>query len=62
MADWSLTRRPGECMCCICFEWTPVDELYVDDAGDVWDVCRRAECVEQVRPLSDAEAGRGHAT
>lgn len=27
-------------MCCLCFEFIPVDELYVDGDGTRWDMCR----------------------
>lgn len=30
----------GELICQICIEWTKVEDLYVDDKGDRWDVCR----------------------
>jgi hypothetical protein len=26
-------------LCCVCFEFTRVQDLYVDDAGEKWDVC-----------------------
>lgn len=30
----------GEMICQICIEWTKVEDLYVDNKGDRWDVCR----------------------
>lgn len=43
--EQKLTHR----MCCICFEYIPVDELYVDDDGQKWDVCQKCELHEQLR-------------
>lgn len=35
-------------MCCICFEYTKVDELWVDDEGQTWDMCKGCGLAEQV--------------
>jgi hypothetical protein len=33
-------------MCCICFEMTSVEDLWVDPMGVKWDICS-AECAMQ---------------
>lgn len=33
-------------ICEICIEWVGFDDLYRDDNGDAWDVCR--ECGEKI--------------
>ena len=30
---------PGHKMCCVCFNFIPYDELYVDNDGQKWDNC-----------------------
>ena len=30
---------PGHKMCCVCFNFIPYDELYIDDKGQKWDNC-----------------------
>jgi len=36
-----LTRlTDGSVMCCICFEYTPPDQLWRDTRGQAWDVCQ----------------------
>lgn len=34
-------------MCCLCFDFVPVDELFVDNAGDRWDMCRTCGQLEK---------------
>lgn len=42
-----LTRlTDGRVMCTICFEFTPRDQLWVDENGQVWDMCRPCGDVE----------------
>lgn len=36
-------------LCCCCFEYIPVTELWVDEDGTKWDVCQ--DCKDKVRPL-----------
>lgn len=31
---------PGHKMCCLCFEYIPYEELYVDSTGQKWDMCQ----------------------
>lgn len=31
---------PGHKMCCICFEYIPYDDLWVDQDGQKWDMCK----------------------
>jgi len=36
-----LTRlTDGRVMCCECFEYTPRDQLWTDDDGETWDLCK----------------------
>ena len=34
-------------MCCLCFEYTPLDGLYVDSGGLRWNIC--TPCAETKR-------------
>lgn len=44
----SLSRLPdGRVMCCICFEYRTVDELFTDAAGVTWDVCAEGTCAAE---------------
>lgn len=36
MSQWC---PPDQTLCCICFACRSEDELYVDSAGQRWDVC-----------------------
>lgn len=42
MADQSLYYDvPGHrLICSSCYEWTDMDDLYLDPDGGVWDTCR----------------------
>jgi hypothetical protein len=48
MAEEFIRRlsRPGGglVMCCICFHYRTVDELFVDAHGVTWDVCSTGTC------------------
>lgn len=36
-----LTRLTnGHVMCCICFSYTPKDQLWFDELEQLWDVCQ----------------------
>lgn len=39
---WSVTCPDGLVMCCICFERVPSADVWEDDEGTRWDMCR--EC------------------
>jgi hypothetical protein len=42
-----LTRlTDGRVMCCICFEYTPRGDLWRDDKGGTWDMCRPCGDIE----------------
>jgi hypothetical protein len=34
-------------MCCVCFTMTPVEDLWVDDSGQRWDLCSE-ECAGEL--------------
>lgn len=36
-------------LCEIGVEWTSFDELYVDEAGDKWDMCRQCGKAEEAQ-------------
>lgn len=37
----------GKWLCCICMEFIPIEDLYVDSDGQKWDNC--VPCEPQVR-------------
>lgn len=39
---------PGHKMCCLCFEFIPIDDLYVDREGQKWDTCKPCNAYEEV--------------
>ena len=41
------TIFPDGAMCCICFEWVPVEECWQDTEGQKWDMC--GPCGERER-------------
>lgn len=45
---------PDHKMCCLCFEYIPYDELYVDFTGQKWDMCKPCAAYDTVcRALRD---------
>lgn len=41
MSDYSLVFSiPGHVICSICIEATPIEDLYIDQDGDKWDMCK----------------------
>lgn len=44
IADWI----PGHKMCCICFEYIQVYDLWVDRDGQKWDMCKPCAAYEEV--------------
>lgn len=43
MSPWPAPTEDGA-LCCICFEWTHIDNLSVDpEDGKKWDVCKKCE-------------------
>lgn len=42
--DGRITHK----LCCICFQYIPFDELWVDDLGQRWDMCVGCGLAEQV--------------
>ena len=36
-------------LCCICFDYILVEDLWVDEDGTKWDICQK--CKDRVRPL-----------
>lgn len=41
----ALAMEYGRIFCSICFESLPVEEAYMDDQGQRWDMCK--ECGER---------------
>lgn len=39
---------PGHKMCCICFEYIPVEDLFVDPSGQKWDLCNPCNAYQEV--------------
>ncbi len=39
MSPWPAPTEDGA-LCCVCFEWTKIEDLSVDKDGDKWDVCK----------------------
>lgn len=44
-------------LCCICFEYIPVEDLYKDEQGQKWDVCQKCNLMEQIRAAEAATKG-----
>lgn len=44
---WGVVCLDGLTLCPICFERYAEHELYVDDAGQVWDVCVYCKSAEE---------------
>lgn len=42
-----MARRAGLVLCCLCFEAKPREEMWTDDAGDTWDVCKPCHVIEE---------------
>jgi hypothetical protein len=42
-----LMSGEGWMRCCICFEARSIEELYVDENGDTWDLCGDGDCARQ---------------
>lgn len=39
--------KDGHTLCCICFNCTPNNDLYIDAEGAKWDFCRAGTCAEE---------------
>lgn len=44
MTQWC---QDGQTLCCLCFGCFAREELWRDENGDVWDVCRSCRAAEQ---------------
>lgn len=44
--------NPTHMMCCICFEYIPLEDLWTDESGQRWDVCKSCNLTEQLRGLT----------
>jgi hypothetical protein len=42
---YGMTCADGLTRCCLCYERYPLDDLFVDAMGVVWDYCK--ECAER---------------
>lgn len=47
MSPWPAPTEDGA-LCCICFEWTHIDNLSVDsEDGKKWDICKECDKIER---------------
>lgn len=48
---WGVQCPDGKVMCCLCFSRFGPSDLYIDENGITWDVCR--ECQERERVIME---------
>lgn len=44
---WMSRLTCGCVMCCVCFDYTHPNRLYVDDDGQKWDYCKQCDHKEK---------------
>jgi hypothetical protein len=45
---WSPQCPDGTVWCCVCFDHFTEDELYVDEDGQKWDICKPCKARDHV--------------